>query len=97
MPVALDHRIANIISKARLLTERYSNILAQRDLALAKIDELTAEVNKQQKEIEKLKAQVDYLRISSTIGSTKTDIEQTRHFVSELVWEIDKCIKQLSN
>ncbi len=97
MPGNFDQRIEAIVSKARLLTERYESAVSQRDAAVAEVHTLKERVLAQQKQIETLSAQVDYLRIASTIGSTKEDVDQARHFVSELVWEIDKCIKQLSN
>lgn len=97
MPGTFDQRIANIESKARLLAERHRYLMAQRDQALEQIDRLQAQLADQNRQIENLKAQVDYLRMAATIAPSRDEIDRSRQFLSQLVWEIDKCINQLSD
>lgn len=97
MPGSFDQRISTIEGKARLLIERYRLVVDQRDEAIRRINELTAELTQCRKQIETLTTRVEYLQISSTIEPSSDNVEQTRHFLSELVWEIDKCIKRLSD
>jgi uncharacterized protein YhaN len=97
MPGTFDQRIATIISKARLLTERYHIVLRQRDEAIERNNVLSDELQKSRAKIEHLESELNYLRMASTIEPSRDDIDNTREYLAELVWEIDKCINQLSN
>lgn len=96
MSVTLEQRISAINSKTELLMKRYKVIERQRNESLEQLEVLQQSMAALKAENERLKREVDYFRISSTFSPEKADFEQSRKFLSDLVWEIDKCIKQLS-
>ncbi|MDE6756067.1 MAG: hypothetical protein K2J66_02875 [Muribaculaceae bacterium] len=79
-----------------MLTQRYQYVVMQRNEALERLSQVSGELAAARQRIEELTRQVDYLRMASAIEAVDGDIEQSRRFLSELVWEIDKCISQLS-
>ena len=89
--------IDRINAKARIVVERYALILSQRDSALERVAELERRLEEQQREISALKRDNEYLRISTTLAPSRTDVEQTRAMLSEMVREIDKCIGELND
>ncbi len=97
MPENFEQRIASIKAKAEMLSQRYEKVVQQRNDAYRQIRELNERVENYRKEVGKLTNQVEYLTIASNIEHSAGDIEKARAFLSELVWEIDKCISQLSN
>lgn len=92
----LQQTLDRISRKARLLTERYSIVLKERDEAQARIEELETTVYDMRKEIEELNRRVEYLTIVTTAIPLRKDIELSRARLSELVREIDRCISELS-
>ncbi len=80
-----------------MLSQRYEKLVQQRKDALRQIRDLNVRVENYRKEVERLTTQVEYLKIASNIEHSAGDIEKARAFLSELVWEIDKCISLLSN
>lgn len=96
MPGNFEQRLNDIAAKAKLLTQRYQHVAQQRDQAEAQVEKLTAELAAARRRVEELSSKVEYLRMASTVEIASGDLEQSRKFLSELVWEIDKCISQLS-
>lgn len=97
MSGTFDQRIATIESKARLLAERYHVVVSQRNAALEKIAELSKDLEASRRQIEQLQARVEYLQLASAVVPSREDLDRSRKFLSELVWEIDKCINQLND
>lgn len=96
MSVNFEQRLNEINAKTRMLTQRYRYVVMQRNDALERLSQVSDELEKAKKRIDELSCQVEYLRMASAIEAVDGDIEQSRKFLSELVWEIDKCISQLS-
>lgn len=96
MSVNFEQRLNEINAKARMLTQRYQYMVMQRNEALEQLSHANGELAVARRRIEELTRQVEYLRMASAIEAVDGDIEQSRRFLSELVWEIDKCISQLS-
>lgn len=96
MAADFDSRLSTIKAKAQLLAERYNLIAAERRELLVKVEELQSQLLSANKTIETLKAKVEYLQLATTILPSSDDLEHSRRFLTELVWEIDKCITQLS-
>lgn len=96
MPESYEQRIASIANKASIIAKRYNAIKSQRDDAVSEINRLKKEIESYRRNIDKLTTEVEHLKIASNIEHTAGDIEKTRAFLSELVWEINKCINQLS-
>lgn len=96
MSVNFEQRLNEINAKTRMLTQRYRYVVMQRDEALERLSQANGELAAARTRIEELTRQVEYLRMASAIEAVDGDIEQSRKFLSELVWKIDKCISQLS-
>lgn len=96
MSVNFEQRLNNISAKTQMLMQRYHYVVTQRDEALKRLSLANNELESARKRIEELTRQVEYLRMASALEVVDSDIEQSRKFLSELVWEIDKCINQLS-
>lgn len=96
MSVNFEQRLNDISAKTQMLTQRYHYVVMQRDEALERLRQVSSELETAQRRIEELTRQVEYLRMASALEVVDGDIEQSRKFLSELVWEIDKCINQLS-
>lgn len=97
MSVNFEQRLNDINAKTRMLTQRYRYVVMQRNEALERLSKANGELAEARRRIEELTRQVDYLRMASAIEAVDGDIERSRKFLSELVWEIDKCISQLSD
>lgn len=97
MSVNFEQRLNDINAKTRMLTQRYQYVVAQRNEALERLSQVNGELAEARRRIEELTRQVEYLRMASALEAVDGDIERSRKFLSELVWEIDKCISQLSD
>lgn len=96
MSVNFDQRLNDINAKTRMVVQRYHYVTTQRDEALKALEDANQKLAAARRQIEEMTRQIEYLRMASAIEVVDGDIEQSRKFLSELVWEIDKCISQLS-
>lgn len=96
MTVNFEQRLNDINAKTRMLVQRYQYVVSQRNEALQMLAEAKKELTQAQEKIDSLTKQVEYLRMATAVEAAGGDIERSRKFLSELVWEIDKCISQLS-
>ena len=96
MSVNFEQRLNDLDAKMRLMKQRYSIVVMQRNEALDKLEKAQSDLSEARKRIQELSNQVNYLRMASAIEAANGNLEQSRKFLSELVWEIDKCISQLS-
>lgn len=96
MSVNFEQRLNDLDAKMRLMKQRYSIVVMQRNEALDKLEKAQSDLSEARNRIQELSNQVNYLRMASAIEAANGNLEQSRKFLSELVWEIDKCISQLS-
>lgn len=96
MAVDLLQLVQGLRNKHELLTRRYREITVQRDVALKQVADLEYTVRQQSLEIERLSQQVEFLTVVSTAMPDRDDVEKSRAVLSDLVREIDKCIKDLT-
>lgn len=97
MAANLQQRLKSIGSKARVLTERYAELLEEKRAAEAQIDELRAQLQRQQREMDHMRQQIEHLQVVTTIAPKREDVERSRAFLSQLVRDIDKCIAELND
>ena len=95
MPGELQQKTDRIAAKARIVTERYALIAAQRDEALAKIKELQATVAMLERKIATMEQQGMYLRAAMSFAPTREDTARAKALLTEMVREIDLCISEL--
>lgn len=84
------------MAKAGMFAQLYKVVAQQRDEALRKVEELSKLLEEARKTNGQLAEQLEYLKIATIVERSEGDIKKAREFLSELVWEIDKCISQLS-
>ncbi len=96
MSANFEQRLIDLDAKMRLIKQRYGIVVMQRNEALDKLAKAQSDLIDARNRIQELSNQVDYLRMASAIEAANGNLEQSRKFLSELVWEIDKCISQLS-
>ncbi len=97
MAATLQQRLDSIQSKARLLMERYAELLDEKRSAEAQIDELRVQLQRQEREMSHMKQQIENLQVVRTISRKREDVERSRAFLSQLVRDIDKCIAELTD
>jgi len=92
----LQQHIASIEAKAQVLVERYNRLCELQRQAEEIIAELKAAIADRDNRLAQLESEVAFLRNSIALAPTADDVDRTRRIVSELVREIDKCIRDLS-
>lgn len=97
MAVDLQQRITSIQAKALVLAERYEAMRARLARAEESVRMLTAALAEREATIATLQSELGYLKKSTALAPAGADVEQTRQMISELVREIDKCIRDLSD
>lgn len=97
MPDALSQRIAGISAKAQVLVQRYNLARRQLEDSRQTVSELTEKLADSRAIISRLESEVKYLQNSAALAPAASDVQKTRLMISELVREIDKCIRDLSD
>ncbi|MDE6555479.1 MAG: hypothetical protein K2K55_00775 [Duncaniella sp.] len=92
----LQQRIDRIRSKASLIAERYALVLQAKADAESRIAELEREVRMLKATVADRDAQLESMRIASALAPDHNNVEEARELLTNIVREIDKCIKQLS-
>lgn len=97
--MALDNRQAfqRLDEKARLIAQKYSLMVQQRDEALGAVKQMQAEIEKRDAEISRLKTEIENLVIVKTAFPSAKAIADSRKYLSGLAREIDQCIKDLTS
>lgn len=96
MAADFDSRLNAVEAKAQLLAERFNALMTERRRLMQQVADLRSQLDEARRTIETQQARVEYLQLATTILPSSEDVEHSRRFLSELVWEIDKCINQLS-
>lgn len=92
----LQQRIDRISSKAALIAERYTLVMQAKAKADMRIDELERENRELKNLLSQREASLEQMRVASALTPDHRNVEDARNLLTELVREIDKCIKQLS-
>lgn len=92
----LQQRLESIKAKAKIITERYRKVEAEKRAAEMQIAELQATVRHQHAQLQQAMLKIEQLQVVTTLVPKRENVEQTRVILSELVREIDKCINDLT-
>lgn len=95
MAVDLKQQLNQMAAKADLIIGRFRQMSEQKQAAESRIAQLESELAAARKQIRQLEVDNEYLRVASTLGRDRAEIEKTRSFISGLVREIDRCILDL--
>lgn len=91
----LEQRIEAVSAKVRVLVRRLEVESELKRKALEKVSELEAEIERQRQRMKQMDIQIENLQVVSTIVPSKTELDKTHKILSDIVREIDKCIKDL--
>ena len=93
----LQDTLQRVISKSKILTEKYRALMDEKCRVDEENETLKSRNKTLEKEIEQLRRENEYLRLARTISSTPEQAEANRARISKLVRDIDKCISQLTD
>ncbi len=93
----LQDTLQRVISKSKILTEKYRALMDEKRRVDEENEALKSRNKTLEKEIEQLRRENEYLRLARTISSTPEQAEANRARISKLVRDIDKCISQLTD
>lgn len=93
----IHQQIVSIKAKSQVLVERYRAIGQRLDKALQTIAELNGLIAEKDRRLAQLESEVRFLKNSVSLVPAAADVDETRLMISELVREIDKCIRDLSD
>ncbi len=96
MAVELQDTLARIMSKSKVLIEKYHALAAAKSQTDSEIEAVRAENLELRKEIERVKRENEYLRMAHTIAPTPESVARSKSMISKIVRDIDKCINQLN-
>ena len=91
----LDEQITRLKVKSDMLVSRYRAVEAERAGAKAEIAALKLRNESLEKDKEQLEKEREFLIVSSAISPDYSSLEMSRHKISELIRDIDRCIAEL--
>lgn len=97
MPSEFASTLNRLSEKSRFLTERFKVVTTQRDEALKRVEELEKQVHDSERMLQRMQSELEYLKVSSVLAPTAESVTATRIMIRELITEIDRCIKELSD
>lgn len=92
----LQAQIERLKHKTSLFQSRYAILMGQKLEAQATIREHESTIRRLQQEIAELKQQLEFMRVTTVLAPSRDDIEATRTTLTQLVREINRCIKDLN-
>ena len=95
MAIDLKQQLDRVTAKADLIIQCCQSLTRQRDEALGRIAELEALLAARDKELELLRIDNENLRVVSAVWPDRSEVENARALISELVRDIDRCILDL--
>lgn len=91
----LQQTVGRLKAKMLVLADRFRLVCKERDDARERIADLEKQLDKHRKQCDELQQQVDFLKIATTIAPQRSEVEQTRSLLTDLIRDIDKCIADL--
>ena len=95
MDSELQNTLARLISKSRVLVEKYNALKAAKEAVEQENAELQAAIAAMGAQIERLQQDYDYLKVARTVSTNREELDRNRDMLAKLVQDIDKCISQL--
>lgn len=95
MATQLDEQITRLKVKSDMLLSRYRALETELAEAKSEIAALKLMNESLEKERQKLEKDREFLIVSSAISPDYSSLEMSRHKISELIRDIDRCIAEL--
>ena len=96
MASELQETLARIVTKSKVLVDKYHVLNAEKERLEQVVAQLQSEVDVLKKENEKLSTDNHYLTMARHIVPNSEKAAEAKKMISSLVRDIDKCISQLN-
>ena len=96
MASELQDTLSRILSKSKILLEKYRLLETEKSELEARLDEAEKEILELKAENQKLRQSKEYLELARNIAPSPEKVVEGRAFLSKIVRDIDKCISQLN-
>ncbi|MDO4970912.1 MAG: hypothetical protein Q4E41_02330 [Bacteroidales bacterium] len=96
MASELQETLARIVTKSKVLVDKYHVLNAEKERLEQVVAELQNEVNALKKENERLSTDNQYLTLARNFVPNSEKAAEAKKMISSLVRDIDKCISQLN-
>lgn len=96
MASELQETLARIVTKSKVLVDKYHVLNAEKERLEEEVAALRGEVDALRKENEKLATDNHYLTIARYFVPNSEKAAEAKKMISSLVRDIDKCISQLN-
>lgn len=96
MASELQETLARIVTKSKVLVDKYHVLNAEKERLEEEVAALRGEVDALRKENEKLATDNHYLTIARHMVPNSDKAAEAKKMISSLVRDIDKCISQLN-
>ena len=96
MASELQETLARIVTKSKVLVDKYHVLNAEKERFEQVVAQLQSEVEVLKKENEKLSTDNHYLTMARHFVPNSEKVAEAKKMISSLVRDIDKCISQLN-
>lgn len=96
MASELQETLARIVTKSKVLVDKYHVLNAEKERLEQVVAQLQSEVDVLKKEKEKLSTDNHYLTMARHFVPNSEKAAEAKKMISSLVRDIDKCISQLN-
>ena len=96
MASELQETLARIVTKSKVLVDKYHVLNAEKERLEQVVAQLQSEVEVLKKENEKLSTDNNYLTMARHFVPNSEKAAEAKKMISSLVRDIDKCISQLN-
>lgn len=96
MASELQETLARIVTKSKVLVDKYHVLNAEKERLEQVVAQLQSEVEVLKKENEKLSTDNHYLTMARLFVPNSEKAAEAKKMISSLVRDIDKCISQLN-
>jgi len=96
MPTELKDRINSVTAKAQALRDSYLTLLSEKQAADKQLEQQQLEIGQLQRQVDQLRIDNEYLRVAHTLAPDRQAVDRYKQQISQMVRDIDRCIKQLN-
>ena len=96
MASEIQDTLARIVTKSKVLVEKYHVLLAEKEQLEQQVQQLKEEVDTLRKANEQLGHDNEYLSLARNVVPDAGKTSEVKKLISSLVRDIDKCISQLN-
>jgi len=96
MSTELKDKMQQLLRKTEVLRDRYLALHSEKQALERQLEQQQLEIVQLQKELSQLRIDNEYLTVAHTIAPNREAVDRYKKQVSQMVRDIDRCIKQLN-